>query len=285
MRFAWQEARSYLGFGLYRVGAMVANAISSRIDQLIVGILLGAETLGYYNVAIRIVFQPIERINPAVTRVTFPAFSRIQDDVERLSINYARMLRFLAILNAPILLGIAVAAQWLVPVMLGDQWLPCIPVIQVLCFYTLLRSMVNAGGSLILARGKAHWTMFWNLGVLLVYPVALWWAGSSGDIMAICWTLLVLQAVLTLFYHRVFIRSLTNVPLRRFIWAFGKPIILASLMAFAVAANSHLFRLEHDVQNLIVAILSGVIVYLMLAWFVLKDEQQILRSVWSKQRQ
>ena len=59
------------------------NYFNSRIDQLVVGTLLGSQALGYYSMAFNLVLQPISRINPVLTQVAFPVLSKVLSDTVR----------------------------------------------------------------------------------------------------------------------------------------------------------------------------------------------------------
>lgn len=60
-------------YGLYQTGEAFINYLSAQFDQLLIGKLLGAETLGIYSYIKSLVFRPaLQLINPIVNRVTFP---------------------------------------------------------------------------------------------------------------------------------------------------------------------------------------------------------------------
>ena len=145
--FSLKALKPYLSFGLHLVGSNILNHINSRIDQLVVGVLLGPQALGYYSMAFNLVLQPVTSINPVLTQVAFPVLARVRSNKERLKWGYFRMLNLLTSINAPMLLGIAAVAPLLIPVALGDQWIPVVPLIQILSLFSLIRSTGNAGGA------------------------------------------------------------------------------------------------------------------------------------------
>src|SRR5699024_8872719 len=61
-----------LGFGLYQMATRSISFFNSRLDQLLLGILVGAQALGFYSLAWNLAIQPVTRINPILTRVAFP---------------------------------------------------------------------------------------------------------------------------------------------------------------------------------------------------------------------
>jgi O-antigen/teichoic acid export membrane protein len=275
--FALGEARPYVTFGLYRLGAMLANTLNTRLDQIIVGGMFGATGLGYYSVAARLAEQPTERINPIVTRVALPAFSRVQDDQGRLGRGYLQMVRLLATVNAPIFIALAVAADHVARLVLGPGWDATVPLLRLLVLCALLRSVLNAGSSLVLAMGRADWTLHWNVALLFVFPIVLFLAGKQHDLTLICASLLTLQVALVLLYHRMFVRRLVAVRLGPFLWAFGKPLLLA-VAAGSVAWVATLAIDTHDFAAVIAVVLIGASVYVPLVLWLMPGDAQFLRE-------
>jgi len=271
LHFKWSDMHGYLAFGLYRVGAMVANQISSRADQILIGVLMGPVALGYYNIAFRLVMEPIQKINPILTSVAFPIFSIIQDDTARLKRGFFRMIRFLMSVNAPVLIGMAVVAPMAVPLLIGEKWLPSIPLVQILSFYALVRSLGNAGGSLIIAKGRANWTFYWNIALLLIIPAVVYFSSFKGEMVHIAFALVVMQVVLFFFHYRAFIRNLIGPCLPEYLYSLGFPIILAFAMGAVVFICSYFIQELPAAINLSAQISIGTIVYLALSWSFQRD--------------
>jgi O-antigen/teichoic acid export membrane protein len=261
--FDTNEVAGLISFGLLRFGAMLANTIVSRADQLIVGAVLGAQSLGIYSVAIRLVMQPVERINPIVSRVMFPIFSRFQTDRNLVRRGYLSVIRLLSAVNAPVLIGVAATAQWLVPTVLGDQWLGAVPVVRILAVYAFFRVVINGGGSLILGLGKAGWSFVWNAALLLVLPPVIFVAASRAGLVGLCLVLVIVQILLTLLYHRVFIVRLIAVPLATFVVALGRPIVTAGItVAFVVVVIRSIPSMD-EVYRLLCAIVAASALYML----------------------
>ena len=124
--FCFQKVTGYLSFGLYRVGAMAVNSFNSRFDQLLIGPLLGSGALGFYNMAFRLSQEPIQQINPILTNVAFPVFSKVQDQPGKLKRGYIQMIDLLTSINAPLLIGLAAIAPVAVP-LVPRTWLVPMP--------------------------------------------------------------------------------------------------------------------------------------------------------------
>ncbi|STL73491.1 putative flippase (Putative export protein) [Escherichia coli] len=96
-----------------------------------------------YNLAYNVAVVPPMKLNPIITRVLFPAFAKIQDDTEKLRVNFYKLLSVVGIINFPALLGLMVVSNNFVPLVFGEKWNSIIPVLQLLCIVGLLRSVGN----------------------------------------------------------------------------------------------------------------------------------------------
>jgi O-antigen/teichoic acid export membrane protein len=264
--FCWSDTRGYLSFGLYRIGAMCINFFNSRVDQMLIGVLLGPMALGYYNMAFRLVIKPVEKINPILTNVAFPVFSIIQDDNPRLKSGYLKMVRLIMSINAPLLIGFASVASLAVPLFVGDKWAPSVPVVQVLAFYTLIRSLGNAGGSLILAKGKANWSFFWNVSLTLIIPPIVYFASLGGNLVHVALALVGIQFTLFLFHYRFLIHNLIGPCFSQYLFALTNPIVLALAMGIIILLSSRFLATFHPNARLAIEILIGAMVYFSLSW-------------------
>ncbi len=119
---AWAEMKALYSFG-GRVSIIgFLEFLGSNLDVLAIGRYTGQSALGHYNRAFLLVNLPFERFMTAVSTVLFPAVSRIQDDRERVRRAYMSTVSFAAALLLPTAVGIAVASDELVAVVLGPQW-------------------------------------------------------------------------------------------------------------------------------------------------------------------
>ena len=233
--FNFSEIKSYLSFGIHRTIAMAINQINTRMDQLIIGTMLGPVFLGYYTMAYGIVFQPVQQINSIITKVAFPVFSIIQEDRSRLKSAYLKMLRIIFAANAPMLIGISVIAPIAVPLILGNKWKPSVPVIQLLSFYALLRIPGNTGGALILSKGKANWSLYWNLCLMMFIPATVFltaWFSHSVTIVAAA--LVCIQLSLLFFHYYFLLRPLLNPFLTEYASTLFRPVVLSGVMAMII---------------------------------------------------
>jgi len=79
----------------------------------------------------------------------------MQGDRERMSRAFARILQTTMLGVLPVTVGLAFAARDVVYVMLGAQWLPCAPYLQVLCISGALYPLHLLNLNVVLAVGRS----------------------------------------------------------------------------------------------------------------------------------
>mgnify|MGYP000447109934 CR=1 FL=1 len=132
------------------------------------------------------------KLNPIITRVLFPAFAKIQDDTEKLRVNFYKLLSVVGIINFPALLGLMVVSNNFVPLVFGEKWSSIIPVLQLLCIVGLLRSVGNPIGSLLMAKARVDISFKFNVFKTFLFNSGdcYWWVrwrAQSASRLASCW--------------------------------------------------------------------------------------------------
>ncbi|MCG7847617.1 MAG: MOP flippase family protein, partial [ANME-2 cluster archaeon] len=180
LKFSFAHFKELFGFGGHVMGSRLLNYIDSNMDYLVVGKLLGAVALGYYTLAYHLITFPLHKISIIVTRVTFPAFSTIQDDNDTLRKGYLKVVRYISLITFPMLAGMFVVAPEFVVVVFGTKWAPMILPLQILCLAGALKSVGTTVGSILLSKGRADIQFKWNILTAILLPIAVLLGANYG---------------------------------------------------------------------------------------------------------
>jgi O-antigen/teichoic acid export membrane protein len=258
--FAKRDLKGYVCFGLYQMGERSINYLNSNLDYLLIGSMLGASALGYYTLAYNLIIKPSTTINPVITKVAFPVFSRIQNETEKLRRAYLKVLQLLAIVNFPMMFGLAVVAPVAVPVIFGEQWLPSIILIQILTIVGLLRATGNPVGALLLAKGRADLGFKWNLGLAVTQIPGLYLGAKLGGAVGVAIAFAILMGLYSIFNYLILIRTLIGPCLREYFRSMWPALWMSGVMAGGVLAIGALFQVDSKLCTLILQILFGITV-------------------------
>jgi O-antigen/teichoic acid export membrane protein len=234
LHFLRKDLEGYLSFGFYQMGDKTANFLNSYVIQLIIGSLLGAKALGYYVLAFNLVLRPTLVINPVLTRVAFPVFSKIQKDSLKVKRGYLEMLRILSFINFPIALGVGATAPIAVPLIYGDQWYPSVILIQILSIVAMLRSTGNPVGSLLLSHGRADLSFKWNLGKIFLQIPFVFAGATYGGVVGAVIAYLLLQSIYFFLNYFFLVTAVLDTHFKEYIQNVWSPLWISLVMVVGI---------------------------------------------------
>ncbi|MDA1014884.1 MAG: lipopolysaccharide biosynthesis protein [Planctomycetota bacterium] len=138
------------------IGNNFSTFLKNRFATLLIGYAMNPTLLGYYDLANNLITGITNMLAVTMSSVAFTGFTRVQHDPERLRAIYLTATRMTALLSFPLFAGLAITAPNALPILLGREWIPVVPVVQVLCGVGALRSIQYFQGSVIRAIGKPN---------------------------------------------------------------------------------------------------------------------------------
>ena len=192
--------RDLWGFSGYLVGHRLLFYLHQNADRFLIGRAVGAAGLGAYAVAYNVMLAPASRIGGPIQRVLAPAFSRMQDEPERIAAAWARVTRLIGAIVIPALAGLVVVAPDFVPVVLGEQWTAAIPIVQILAWVGVLQALQTVNVDILMARDRTSTLLGYSLGFTIAhiaaFIVGLHW-GIIGVAVAYAVSSTLVEPVLT----------------------------------------------------------------------------------------
>ena len=174
---ARRELRDLLHFGFGSTVNALVSYVALNGDNFVVGRWIGAAGLGLYSRAYGLMNLPHTLFASVVTRVLFPAFSRAQGDPARLRRAYLLVTGLTAMIAAPAMGTLAVAAPHLVLGLYGPQWSGVVIPLQILCVAGYFRAVYHLGGVVLRSVG---WIYRW-LPLHAVYAGLVLGLASAGS--------------------------------------------------------------------------------------------------------
>jgi O-antigen/teichoic acid export membrane protein len=165
--------REMLRYGRFVSLGNILGLVNRTLDNLVVGRVLGAAALGVYSIAYRLGDFPTAVVGYAVGRVMFPAYSRLQDDLDAFRHAFVQNMERVALLALPTSVVMFVYAEPIVSVVLGDKWLAVVTPLRILAVYTVLRSFVSPTGAVFQGAGQPHLVPLWALPQSVLFPIGL----------------------------------------------------------------------------------------------------------------
>lgn len=232
-RFGWRIARETLAYGRFAFGEVMLWFVSVNVDDVLVGRLLGTSALGVYKLGFSTVAAPASSVG-ALTRVAFPAFTRIRDDLPALRRAFLRATEYCAMLGVPLFALIGLLAAPGVTVVYGARWAEAIPVLQVLAPYGMLWVATLLVSDVFKAVGRVR-VLFWlNVGRVALLVGGLLMAVRFGVIGVAVVVLAV--AVVTRGAQLYLVSGVLGLTARDHATVFGPTIAATAVMSVVVGA-------------------------------------------------
>ena len=264
---------SLLKFGRSIIGGDILTVVIDNLDYIIVGRIFGVAQLSVYTLAYRLPEMLVVGNLWVLGAVIFPAFSSIQDRPDEMRRGFLTSVRLIAMIIVPICLGLVIAADPIVRVLFGDQWLDVIPLLQVLAIYAWLYSLGYHIGDIYKAIGRPD--ILLKLGLLsLIILIPAMLIGSQFGLIGIAWGHLIAVLIRRIVSLQIATRFV-DVSLVD-IFSELKPSFLGGLLMAPVTLTVLILTAAiNPVLQLVSVVVSGAISYLCILWWV--ERENLLR--------
>lgn len=222
--------RAALRFGAYQSGAQIIGFLRNRVDQLLIGKLLGLEALGLYSLAKDIINQPPRLLNPVIQRVLLPRFSRRTGATEL----YRQSLRLNLQLNALVYSVLAVVSYPLVLWLFGAAYQQTAILLCIFAVYGMIKPSGMVLSTYCQSVGRSDVEFHWNLWASLVMVSLVSLTAAFADIYDVALMLAFLQVVLSLYAQHYF-RQRAAAPDGINLWQQALPYLTLTVLASVAA--------------------------------------------------
>jgi len=267
--FDWARMRGLFSFGGYVVGRRMVDYVAASIVYVIIARGLGETVAGLYLIITRLTTLPQYAFSSVLGRVALSAFSRVQDEDERINRGFLLMTRYTVLLSAAGLVILSALAPEFLTVVYGPPWSKGAEPLALLAVMGLINAAVSQPGVMWLAKGRPEISFFWAV----LMAVTLVAAGSAG----MPWGLTGVAAALTLrslvFFPipPLITRRLTGLPPRDY-YEVLLPYLAAGGFSWAVLAylarsrlvpwpDDSWFFVTPDVFRLVTLSVAGIVLY------------------------
>lgn len=273
--FDWKYYKPLFAFGSKMSILNFIDFLGAELDTLLIGRFLGQSSLGLYNRAFLLIRQPVSLVVGTISRVLFPAFSRIQTEIEKLKKVYLFSISGVVLIVFPISTAISFASEEIVLFMLGDKWGAAVPILQVLAFTTPFRVLMHFSGIICDATGTLNYKIILNTLYFFVLAIFFFFLRPFG-LIGFTYAVLLAAVFKNLGYFLI-TQKVLNLKLAELMKAYKSGIIAAIITGIFV----YLTGLSLDVfkiPNLIILIselIAGAIGFL-LALYLIPDKTLLL---------
>lgn len=151
VEFDFTKIKKVIARGKWITLAGTFEYFFQHLDDIVVGKLLGTAPLGLYQQAYRVSTLPISEVGEVFNKVTFPTYTKISEDRERLKKAFLKVTSVISLLVIPFGLILFFFAREVVLILLGDKWLEAVGALKVLAIFGIIKAISNSAYSLFLS--------------------------------------------------------------------------------------------------------------------------------------
>ena len=276
--FKWLEVKSVMSYSMNLTGFSIFNFFSRNVDNILIGRYLGAEDLGFYDLAYRLLLYPLQAISSVIGQVFFPIYAQIQDDIERFRFTYLKVSASIALVTFPITFGLAAVSTPFVLTFFGEPWLPAATLIMILAPVGALQSIIMTVGTIYQVKNRTDILLKWGIvsgvSVTLAFIVSVHWG-----VIAVAATYSL--AILILTYPAMAIPfRLIDLTVSELISAIKLPLIATAIMVLAVVSVRLALPATIEVGYVLAILVSvGAVTYILVNWLINRAQLRELAGI------
>lgn len=267
------STRVMLSYGANLTGFRFITRIGMQMDHILVGYISGATALGFYDVAYRWAYFPFIQIYTPLFDVVISSLSRAYAD----PLTYRRYCRWalmsLFALCMPSLAFLYVTAKDVLLILLGEQWLPAIPIFRLLLIAMFVGTLYRVTKWLYISSGETQRQLHWGLihTPIMIASVAIgahW--GAYGIAMGYMLGMCVLTYPSVVFCLQVL--PLTMSDFFGAVWPAAIASLFSALALFAITPSLSTI-ISYSLLRLCIQAITFGIIYCTI-WFLLPGGKQ-----------
>lgn len=143
-------------FGYNTIKIKFLNYLDHNADNFIIGYFLGANILGYYNIAYKLTKTFNDICTGVINNVMFPSFARIQKDKLKVRKWFDYIIKILLIVILPLSAYLVFVTPEFLSLLFGDKWLPVTNIARILIIATSILSAIQSIESINWGLGNIH---------------------------------------------------------------------------------------------------------------------------------
>ena len=186
-----------LAFGGGLTVSNLFNQVTQYLDTLLIGRMLGATSLGYYDRARQLFVMPLFQVMAPLSGVSIPTLSRLSDAPERYMRAYLRMQQALLMVTTAFSAFLVIYGDVVIRLLLGARWSPVGPVLQAFAIGGLIIPVSSSVAWLLVTQGRSRDLAYWSPFSLLFRCAAI--------VCGYPWGILGIAASIALFQYLSFI--------------------------------------------------------------------------------
>ncbi|MBN1688135.1 MAG: lipopolysaccharide biosynthesis protein [Candidatus Omnitrophica bacterium] len=262
VKFQYEKkaAKELFSFGKFIVGLSILSYVMDNMNNIVVGKMLGTTILGYFALASNIGNFINSHFTQLISRVMFPAYAAIQNNLATVRKTFLKIVSFISCLSFPFSFFIILAAEEIVLTIYGAKWVPMIPLMQLFGIVQIISPLGASSWPIFMGCGKPDYQFRLNLArVIFRLPVLIGFAyvwGAEGAVYAMILTSLIFVPI-----NLYLVKRIVDYRLRELVIRIKSTFIACVAMSSIIVLSKYgmgQMNVMRELYALKLAILSAV---------------------------
>ena len=236
--FSRKSFRDMFSFGSRLLITSIISTIWSEMYSFIIGKMYSSSVLGQYSRADKVKNMVTSNVSSVMQKVSYPVLASIQDEGERQINVYRKVLKTTVLISFTAVFGIwAVAGPFIITVF-GNQWLPAVDYLRIMCFSGLFLPLMMCSANVINADGRSDITLVLEIlkTVMGLIPVVF---GIIFSVEALLWSMVGVSFILFV-VHAAYVSKVIHYSVGRQLADILPTLCVSIVMALIVNAMNML---------------------------------------------
>lgn len=225
-----QIAKEMFDFGKYYFLDTIAWFLRRNGDNALVGKLLGASALGIYAFSFNIAFLGVDYFGSKIANIAYPAYSKIQHDIEHMSRAFLKVTKFSSLFALPFSCGIFLLSDNFINTLLGAKWVMAIPVLKVLIWSGMFGTLTSSVSGIFLALCKTKLSFKITMIQLILFFGLVYPSVKYFGILGVSVLVTVCYGIGTIVSY-VYAAKILSIPYTDFFKTFASSVLSSTLMS------------------------------------------------------
>ena len=155
LRFSFKSFKELWNFGWKLLVSGLINTVWNEIYKVVIGKYYTPATLGQYTQAHLYSDIFSRNLSSIIQRVSYPVLCKLQNEKEQLKNAYRQVIKLSMLVTFVLMFGLAGCAKQFIYVLIGEQWLPCVGYLQILCFSMALYPLHSINLNMLQVQGRS----------------------------------------------------------------------------------------------------------------------------------
>ena len=268
--FTFKNGKELFGFSKWLMINNLLTFFNTKSPELILGKIISPHAAAIFNLSAEIGKMATSEIIANLNRAIYPGYAKVSSDLLSLQEVYKDSIRAIALIALPLGTGVALTSSFIIPIMLGDQWLEAIDPLICLSLGGAINALKSNSNYIYFSLGKPKISTFELVIRAIFFISSFYYLVNLYGVKGAAYSFL-LTAILMFFLSNIILKFVLKLSVIEQIGLYVKPIISTIVMALSVVIGLEIISSGNNILNLVMATVIGGFSYMMaivFIWFI-----------------